>query len=171
MTRLLALIGAFLSNTLGVVGGRKALTGAALAALIALVGGFEGLRTYAYRDPVGIPTICFGETRGVQMGDTATVEECKKMLGDRLLEFAAGVDKCLTVPAPDKPYMAFVSLAYNIGTGAFCKSTVVKRWNLKQYRASCEAILMWNKAGGRVLPGLVTRREAERKLCLEGVPA
>jgi lysozyme len=169
MNRLAVLFLAFLGNTLGVVGGRKALTGATLAALIALVGGFEGLRTYAYRDPVGIPTICFGETRGVQMGDTATVEECKAMLGDRLLEFASGVDRCLTVPAPDKPYMAFVSLAYNIGTGAFCKSTVVKRWNAKRFVESCDAILMWNKAGGRVLPGLVTRREAERKLCLEGV--
>jgi lysozyme len=145
--------------------------GAVLAALITLVGGFEGLRTVAYLDPVNVPTVCFGETRGVQLGDEYTVAECREMLGDRLLEFAAGVDKCLTVAAPDKPYMAFVSLAYNIGTGAFCKSTVVRRWNAKQYRASCDAILMWNRAGGVVWPGLVKRREAERKLCLEGVPA
>lgn len=148
---------------------RKVIGGSLLAGLITLVGAFEGLRTYAYRDPVGIPTICFGETRGVEMGDVATVEECKKMLGDRLIEFARGVDKCLTAIVPDKPYMAFVSLAYNIGTGAFCKSTVVKRANAGNLRGACDAILMWNKAGGRVLPGLVKRREAERKLCLEGV--
>lgn len=142
--------------------------GAVLAALITLVGGFESLRTYAYRDPVGIPTICFGETRGVEMGDTATIEECRQMLGDRLVEFSSGVDKCLTRPVPDKPYMAFVSLAYNIGTGAFCKSTVVKRSNVGNLRGACDAILMWNKAGGMVLPGLVKRREVERALCLEG---
>lgn len=142
---------------------------AVLAALVTLVGGFEGLRTVAYLDPVGIPTICFGETRGVEMGDTATVAECKQMLGDRLVEFAKGVDRCLTVVVPDKPYMAFVSLAYNIGTGAFCKSTVVKRANAHRLREACDAILMWNRAGGIVLPGLVKRREAERALCLEGV--
>ena len=146
---------------------------AVFAALVTLVGGFEGLRLKAYLDSASVPTLCFGETRGVQMGDTATREECERMLGDRLVEFAAGVDKCVTVPVPDKPYMAFVSLAYNIGTGAFCKSTVARRWNAKQYRASCDAILMWNKATVAgvltVLPGLDKRRHIERDLCLEGV--
>ena len=57
------------------------------AATVALVGGFEGLRNYAYRDPIGIPTLCFGETRGVKMGDFKTTAECKDMLADRLVEF------------------------------------------------------------------------------------
>ena len=142
---------------------------AALVALIALVGGFEGLRTTAYRDPIGIPTICFGETRGVSMGDTATVAECKVMLGDRLVEFAAGVDRCLTYPVPDKTYAAFVSLAYNIGTGAFCKSTLVRKANAGDIEGACNQLPRWNRAGGVVWPGLTNRRAVERELCLEGI--
>lgn len=142
---------------------------AVLIALTGLVGGFEGLREYAYRDPVGIPTICFGETRGVKIGDHYTAEQCKTMLGDRLIEFSAGVDKCLPPGVPDKPYMAFVSLAYNIGVGGFCGSTVVRRVKAGDLKGACDAILMWNKARGIPLPGLTKRRQAERAVCLEGV--
>lgn len=142
---------------------------AVFAALVAMVGGFEGLRTYAYRDPVGIPTICFGETRGVQMGDTATVAECKTMLGDRLLEFSAGVDRCLTVRVPDKTYAAFVSFAYNVGVGAFCGSTLARKANAGDIRGACDQLPRWNRAGVLVLPGLTKRRAEERALCLEGL--
>lgn len=150
--------------------------GSAIAvALVALVGGFEGLRTAAYRDPVGIPTICFGETRGVSMGDTATVTECKTMLGNRLIEFSAGVDRCLTRPVPDQPYMAFVSFAYNVGLGAFCGSTLVRKANAGDLKGACNQLLAWDKArvaGVLVpLPGLTKRRRDERALCLTGVPA
>lgn len=144
---------------------------AAGALAVAVVGGYEGLRTKAYRDVVGIPTVCFGETRGVKMGDAYTVEECRAMLGDGLVEFEAGVRKCLTAPdrIPDKPYVAFLSLSYNIGTGAFCGSTVARKANAGDLRGACDAILAWNKAGGRVIAGLTTRRQGERKLCLEGL--
>lgn len=141
---------------------------AVLAALVALVGGYEGLRTVAYRDVVGIPTVCFGETRGVKMGDSYTVEQCKTMLGNGLIEFAAGVDRCLTANVPDKSYTAFVSLAYNIGTGAFCRSTVVRKANAGDLVGACNAISMWDKAGGRVIRGLTIRRADEKRLCLEG---
>lgn len=138
---------------------------------VGLVGAWEGLRTTAYRDVVGIPTVCFGETRGVKMGDKYTVDECKAMLGDALAEFETGMRRCLTNPdkIPDKPYVAFLSLSYNIGTGAFCKSTVARKANAGDLRGACDAILAWNKAGGRVIQGLVNRRKDERKLCLEGV--
>jgi len=141
---------------------------ALVVSLAALVGGFEGLRTYAYRDPVGIPTICFGETRNVKMGDKATVEQCHTMLGARLLEFASGVDKCLTNPnaVPDNAYMAFVSLAYNIGAGGFCKSSVVAYANAGKIDAACNAIAAFVYSRGVKLPGLVARREKERTLCL-----
>lgn len=140
-----------------------------LVALTGLVGGFEGLREYAYRDPVGIPTICFGETRGVHIGDHKTAAECKTMLGDRLIEFSSGVDKCLVVPVPDKTYEAFVSFAYNVGVGAFCKSTLVKKANQEDVLGACDELLKWNRAGGIVLPGLDARRKAERELCRAGV--
>lgn len=146
--------------------------GGAIAALaVAVIGGYEGLRTTAYRDVVGIPTVCFGETRGVHMGDRYTVDECKVMLGDALAEFETGMRRCLTNPdaIPDKPYVAFLSLSYNIGTGAFCKSTVARRANAGDLRGACDAILAWNKAGGRVIDGLDRRRKEERALCLSGL--
>lgn len=145
-------------------------SGALMAAAVALVGAWEGLRTVAYRDVVGIPTVCFGETRGVKMGDKYTVDECKAMLGDALVEFEAGMRKCLTAPdkVPAKSYVAFLSLSYNIGTGAFCRSTVARRANAGDYRGACNAIPAWNKAGGRVVKGLVNRRAEEQRICLQG---
>ena len=146
---------------------------AAAGIVITLVGGFEGLRNYAYRDPVGIPTICFGETRGVKMGNYETTAECKTMLGDRLIEFETGIRKCLKDPdgVPLNPYIASLSLSYNIGQGAFCGSTVRKQLDAKNWRAACDAILAWDKvrvAGVLVrLPGLTKRRQAERALCLK----
>ncbi|PSJ60991.1 lysozyme [Mesorhizobium soli] len=142
-----------------------------MAAAVALVGSWEGLRTVAYRDVVGIPTVCFGETRGVKMGDRYTVDECKAMLGDALVEFETGMRRCLKAPdaIPAKSYVAFLSLSYNIGTTAFCGSTVVRRANAGDIRGACDAISAWNRAGGRVVQGLVNRRAEERRICLEGV--
>lgn len=144
--------------------------GAAAAALaVGLVGGFEGLRLNAYKDVVGVPTVCYGETRGVKMGDKHTKAECDDMLLKGLAEFEAGVLKCARVEMPDKRLVAHVSLAYNIGVGAYCKSTVVRKLNAGDTRGSCEAFMMWNKAGGVAWPGLTRRRDVERKLCLEGL--
>lgn len=150
--------------------GRGRLVGGVLAATIALVGAFEGLRTVAYRDPVGIPTICYGETLGVKMGDVKSVEECKTMFASRLVVFATGVEKCSELErAPDKVYIAVVSWAYNVGVGAACKSTLVKKLNAGDLIGACNELSKWTKAGGKTLPGLVKRRSEERKLCLEGV--
>lgn len=132
--------------------------------------GFEGMRTTAYRDVVGIPTVCGGETKGIRMGMTFTRSECDAMLLKRLSEdFAPAVERCARQPMGDDLYVAHLSLAYNIGTGAYCKSSVVRLWNAGERRASCNAFLSWNKAGGRVVAGLTKRREAERALCLKGV--
>lgn len=144
---------------------------AAFVLAIAVIGGFEGLRTTAYRDVVGVPTVCFGETRGVKMGDTYTVDECKAMLGDALADFEKGILACLKDPAriPDKTYVAFLSLAYNVGQRAFCGSTLVRKANAGDLRGACEEFPKWNKAGGKVIKGLVNRRAQERALCLEGL--
>lgn len=146
---------------------------AMMAAAVALVGSWEGLRTVAYPDRLanGIPTVCFGETRGVKLGDSYTVEQCQVMLGQGLIDFEAGMRRCLARPdaIPDKPYVAFLSLSYNIGTGAFCRSTVARRANAGDIRGACNAIPMWTRAGGRVVQGLVNRRADEQRLCLEGV--
>lgn len=142
-----------------------------MALVVALVGGFEGLRLTAYRDITGVPTVCYGETRGVQLDDHYTPGECRAMLGASLLVFEQGMRGCLTSPdtIPDKPYASFISLTYNIGVGGFCKSTVARRANSGDIAGACRAIPLWNKAGGKVVPGLVKRRAAEEKLCLEGV--
>ena len=144
---------------------------AAMAAAVALVGAWEGMKLVAYKDIVGVPTVCFGETRGVKMSDAYTKEQCQVMLGDGLVEFEAGMRRCLNTPdkVPDGPYIAALSLSYNIGTGAFCRSTVRKEYNLGNYRAGCDAFMMWNRAGGRVVKGLTNRRRDERRICLNGI--
>lgn len=148
--------------------------GAVVTAIAAsFIGGAEGLRTVAYRDPIGIPTICFGETRGVKMGDRATVEECRTMLVDGLVEFEARMASCLKAPERirDTTYVSMLSVSWNIGTGAFCKSTMARRLNAGDIRGACDALLAWSKvriAGKLVtLPGLLNRRKAEREMCLK----
>lgn len=143
----------------------------AAAGLLAVstIGGHEGLRTAAYRDSIGVPTICYGETKGVRMGMRYTKEDCQKMFVERLDQFANAVEKCVKRPMSDKTEVAFVSLAYNIGTGGFCKSSVVRLFNAREPREACNAMLRFNRAGHRVLAGLSHRRQQERKLCLEGL--
>ena len=138
--------------------------------VVALVGGFEGMRTIAYRDPVGIPTVCFGETRGVHMGAHYTPAECKGMLGAALPQYEAQMAGCLTHPekVPDLSYGAFVSTTYNIGGGGFCKSSMARDTNAGNLISACNDLLKYDRAAGIVLPGLKKRREEERALCLEG---
>lgn len=140
-----------------------------VALAIAVVGAFEGYSATAYPDIIGVPTICYGETKGVHLGDKATRAQCDEKLSSRLVEFNEGVNSCINVDLPDSRRVAFVSLAYNIGTAAFCKSTVVRKINAGDVAGSCDAILMWNKAGGSVRNGLTQRRKKERELCLQGV--
>ena len=152
--------------------GRKTrLAGTVGAAAIALVGTWEGLRLTAYRDVVGVPTVCYGETYGVKLGDKHTKAECDAMLMRSLRKHEVGMRKCLKNPdaIPGKSYVAFVSLTYNIGVGAFCRSTARKRLNRGDVRGACNAAKWFNKAGGRTIKGLVNRRAAEHRLCLEGL--
>lgn len=152
---------------------RRIIKGTAIgAATIALVGTFEGLRTVAYRDPVGIPTICFGETRNVHMGDVKTKEECKTMLADRLGEFERGINACLKNPGliPDGAYVASISFAYNVGVQAFCNSTLKRKLDAGDIEGACNELPKWTKARGIYLPGLAKRRAAEREICLKGLP-
>jgi lysozyme len=148
---------------------RAKYTLAAVAIATPLTAGFEGLRTVAYYDPIGIPTICFGETKGVRIGDKKTVEQCEDMLGDRLIGFAKELDKCLVRPIPDRSYAAVLSWTYNVGAGAACQSTLVKKGNAGDLVGMCNELPKWNKAGGAVLRGLTIRRAKEKDLCLAGV--
>ena len=144
---------------------------AAGAAAIALVGTWEGLRLTSYRDVIGVWTVCYGETRGVKPGMRFTRQQCGDMLIDGLEDFEVGMRACLRNPdaIPDKPYVAFLSLSYNIGAGAFCKSSVARKANAGDLRGACDALMLYTRAGGREIKGLVNRRVDERRLCLEGL--
>lgn len=158
--------------------GRKslaALVGAVAATLLLVsVPKHEGEALTTYDDPVGIATVCYGDTdpNMAVPGASYTREECLRSLEDQLVAHAEPVLVCAPgVLASPEMTASFVSLAYNIGTHAFCKSTVVRRFNSGDYQGACKAIEMWNKAGGKVLPGLVRRRADERALCERGIPA
>lgn len=135
--------------------------------------GPAGPALVAYRDVVGVWTQCSGETLNVTAtSPTETPEGCAIKLDKRLAGFAQAVAVCTpAVRGRDHQWAAATSLAYNIGTAGYCRSTVARRFNAGDWRGGCDAFLMWNKAGGRVIAGLTNRRRAERALCLTGLPA
>lgn len=149
-----------------------ALIGAAAAAiLIPTVTQWEGTEYVSYRDVVGIWTVCTGDTANVTPGKTYSKAECEARLERQLIAHAKPVMQCVPGLTRNRPNQlaASVSLAYNIGTSAFCRSTVARRFNAGQWKAGCDAFLMWRFAGGREIRGLKRRREAERSICLKGL--
>lgn len=147
---------------------------AALALAVQFIGGWEGSETTAYWDRFGqVWTVCSGETRGVQPGDTYTQAECDAMLATGILQFEAQLDACLSnedaIPVNAK--VAFVSWAYNVGSAAACRSTLVRKANAGDLVGACNELPRWNRAGGEVIRGLANRRGAERRMCLDAVGA
>lgn len=145
------------------------ITVAALAVSAAALVGIathEGYRGEAYKDAVGVPTIGFGETAGVKPGARTTPERALVRLLSSTEKHADAIRQCIHVPLYQHEFDAYVSLAYNIGTSAFCKSALVKKLNAKDYTGACEEIRRWNRAGGKVLPGLTKRRETEYRMCM-----
>lgn len=142
---------------------------AVIAASTGIIAGYEGHRLKAYRDPVGIPTICFGSTRGVKMGDVKTAAECKALLTKEIETHLRGIDACIMATISDQEYVAYTSVAYNVGVGAFCNSTLNEKLNQGDRSGACAELSKWVYAGGDVLPGLVKRRAGERQLCEAGL--
>jgi lysozyme len=141
---------------------------AGIALATSLLVGFEGVRTIAYYDPVGIPTVCMGETRGVAIGDKYTLEQCKTMANSRVAEFAAGVDKALKVPVSNKTFASFVSFSYNLGLNVFTNK-IAPMVNAGDTAGACNRMGLYTMAHGITLPGLVKRRQEEVALCLDGL--
>lgn len=143
--------------------------------LVVLTGGAEGLRQVAYPDPAtkGHPwTVCFGHTGPeVVPGYRRTLEECKELLVKDLDKHADPIEKCVPwlQTAPIQVYVASVDLAVNIGSGGFCKSSIASNFNSGNYREGCQRFMLYTKAAGITMPGLVRRRENERRLCLQGL--
>lgn len=134
-----------------------------------LVVPFEGKSNPAYPDPVGIWTICYGETKGVKKGDYKTDDGCLESLAEELSIHHKQMMPYIKVPISEKEEAAYLSFTYNVGVGAFSKSTLLKRLNDKRRVEACNELLRWDKAGGKTLRGLTRRRQAENKMCLEGV--
>ncbi|NJO76842.1 MAG: lysozyme [Leptolyngbyaceae cyanobacterium RM1_406_9] len=128
---------------------------------------FEGFRTQAYICPAGVPTIGYGSTLGVRMGDRITQQGAEELLQRDLVRFEQAVSDAVKVPLTSNQYSALVSFAFNVGIGAFQRSTLLKLLNQRNYQGAADQLLLWNKGGGRVLQGLVNRRQAERALFLK----
>jgi lysozyme len=153
---------------------RKTLAGVvgagACALLLAIVPQHEGKRNVGYLDPVGIATKCMGDTSNVVVGKVYTDAECLASMERQLIAHGEGVLRCTPgLNGRDHQLAAAVSLAYNIGVQRYCTSTVAKRFRAGDLKGGCAAIPLYNKAGGKVLPGLVRRRAAERALCEKGL--
>ncbi len=128
----------------------------------------EGCRLKAYRCPAGEPTIGWGHTKNVQMGDEISQQLADKWFVDDLQEFAAGVKRNLSRQASPNELGALVSLAYNIGLAGFARSTVLKQHNAGNFRAAARAFALWNKVKGQEHTGLTARRAREAALYLAG---
>jgi lysozyme len=130
---------------------------------------WEGWERKSYADIVGVWTACAGTTRGVKPNTTYSDAQCQSLAARELVEYGAAIAPCLPEEMPVETRAAFVSAAYNIGTGAFCSSSMSRKAKAGDLRGACDALLLWNRAGGRVVKGLDNRRREERKLCLEGL--
>jgi len=139
---------------------------------INLISGFEDTRFKAYDDGVGVWTIGIGTTvypNGVKVkkGDTCTLDQAKTYFKHDLAKFEKTVNESVVVPLTQNQFDALVSLTYNIGSGAFKNSTLLKLLNKGEYQGAADQFLVWNKADRKVMKGLVRRREAERALFLK----
>ena len=139
-------------------------------AAVALIAEAEGCRLNAYRCPAGVPTIGWGETDGVQMGDSCTQEQADRWLLEDLQERTRAVQALCTSTPSRNELGALVSLAYNIGVAALAGSTALRQHNSGDHLAAARALGLWDKArvGGvlTVLPGLTARRAREMALYL-----
>lgn len=147
---------------------------AAIAAATAIAIPAEGLRQFAYYDPPGILTVCYGSTTNVEKGRKYSLEECQERLDDDM-QLAVGIVDGCQPGLPENVLAAFADAVYNMGPTIACdrgRSTAARLLATKQYDAACNQLPRWNKArvAGQMveLPGLTKRREKERQLCLSG---
>lgn len=143
--------------------GSLVVSGAVLVALAV----HEDYRGAAYIPvPGDVPTIGFGETDSVQLGDVTTPVRALIRLQASAEKHAQAVRRCAPVPMYQHEFDAYVSLTYNIGMGAFCSSTLARKLIALEYEAACHEILRWDKFRGKPLRGLTLRRQQEHALCL-----
>ncbi len=146
----------------------------AIAAALAMP--MEGLRQFAYYDPPGILTVCYGTTTDVVKGKKYSLEECKALLNRDMIESVDAVDRCKGKSnLSEKSWAALADAVYNIGPKIVCdqsSSTLARKLAAGDVIGACNELPKWDKArvAGKMvaLPGLTKRRAAEKNLCLEG---
>lgn len=147
----------------------------ALASTGLIVSEHEGLVLGTYVDPVGIVTSCYGNTgydskgNKLKLGVKYTEQECLTQLADDLVDFNDAVKKSVKVIISDEELAAYTSFAYNVGIANFLSSTLLKKLNADDREGACNELSKWKYSKGKVLNGLIVRREKERQLCLRGV--
>lgn len=155
---------------------------AAISIAVSLVVHFEGKSNVQYLDPPGIPTIGYGHTEGVKIGETATDKQIKDWLNQDLGKSAQAFAKYVNVPVPPASSAAFLDFIFNTGSGNFANSSALKKLNSGDLKGACEALATkkldangvchgygcgWS--GGVMLKQLQARRQAEYQLCMKGV--
>lgn len=140
---------------------------------MALIAPWEGRELKPYRDIVGVWTVCYGhaDTSGVPVdrNRTYTPAECKELLATDTGVAFGHVARCIPLDLPVPTLAAFTSAALNIGQKVVCGSTLQRKAKAGDIPGACKALLSWVYAGGKVVRGLVNRRNAEYKVCMEGV--
>jgi lysozyme len=145
---------------------------ASLSLSAAAFGGLVAYEGYSETPITPVPgdrlTIGFGTTEGVQPGDRITPPKAVARALQDVAKYEGAVKQCVRVPLHQYEYDSFLSLAYNIGPGAFCGSTLVRVLNAGDYTEACRQILRWDRFQGKPLRGLTIRRQAEYKTCIGG---
>jgi lysozyme len=135
---------------------------------IDLIRRHEGLRLKTYVCPGGMPTIGYGHTGSEAFPDNEiTADEADKLLRADLMGYEAAIEECVIAGLSQNQFDSLVSLIYNIGAGAFERSTLLRLLNQGDYTGAANQFCLWNKAGGKILPGLLRRRCEEAILFLE----
>lgn len=154
-----------------------ALIALSAAGLVGLIS-FEGYSDIAIIPvPGDVPTIGFGTTEGVKLGDKITPPKAVARALQDAAKFEGALRECVKVPLHQWEYDAYISFSYNVGSGAFCGSTLVKKLNAEDYPGACKEILRWNKFQGRDCSlkasgctGIWNRRQSEYRRCMGGEP-
>lgn len=138
---------------------------------IAMIKQFEGCKLTAYQDSVGVWTIGYGWTQPVdgkpiRAGMTIKQETAERLLKTGLVSYESDVSRLVKVNLIQGQFDALVSFTYNLGARSLSTSTLLRKLNAGDYSGAADEFLRWNKAGGKVLNGLIRRREAERALFL-----
>lgn len=139
----------------------------ALAMALAMVVPFEGVKHTPYYDVVGVLTVCYGHTGpDIVEGKTYSENECRELLNEDLSKVKYQIDPLIKSEIPEHTRAALYSFTYNVGVGAFARSTLLKKLNAHDLLGACTELKRWVYAGGKKWKGLITRREIEREVCL-----